>query len=337
MSLMSLIAALPKTELHLHIEGSLEPELMMALATKHNVSLPYTTVEEVAAAYQFDSLQSFLDLYYLGASVLRDEEDFYCLMRDYLQRSHAQGVVHCEIMFDPQTHTERGIGYDVFMPGFCRAIEEAKQNGGPSVLLILSFLRHLTEQEAIQTLQDAKPYLDRITAVGLDSSEKGNPPEKFARVFEQAGQHGLLKVAHAGEEGPASYIWSALNTLQVDRIDHGVRCLEDPELVEHLVQHQIPLTVCPLSNVKLCVYEKMEQHPLRDMLAKGLNVTVNADDPSYFGGYLLENYQALVTSLALTREEALTLIRNGFRASFLAPEQKQYWLDKIEQMADAHP
>ncbi|MDO6560118.1 MAG: adenosine deaminase [Paraglaciecola chathamensis] len=324
-----LIKALPKAELHLHIEGSLEPELMMALAAKHHVTLPYATIDDVRRAYNFDNLQSFLDLYYLGASVLRDEDDFYRLMWDYLCKCKEDKVVHAEIMFDPQTHTERGIGFEVFMSGFMRAIAQAEKEWGQSTLLIMSFLRHLSEESAFETLEAAQPYLSMITAVGLDSSELGNPPQKFARVFAKAKSLGLLRVAHAGEEGPAEYIWSALNDLDVHRIDHGVRSVDDPALMQTLAQKQMPLTVCPLSNIKLCVFSHMREHNILSLLDSGLLVTVNADDPSYFGGYLNDNYHALAAHLPITQEQIKTLAANSFKASFLAQDKKALWLAQV--------
>ena len=333
MSVRALIKSLPKVELHLHIEGSLEPDLMMELAHKHGVDLPYGSVEEISRAYQFDNLQSFLDLYYLGASVLVDEDDFYQLMWRYLLKCKADNVVHAEIMFDPQTHTQRGIGFDVFMPGFLRAIEQAKKEWGMSCYLIMSFLRHLSEQSAYETLKQAEPYLKNIKSIGLDSSELGNPPEKFEGVFAKAREHDLLPVAHAGEEGPPEYIWGALNNLKVSRIDHGVRCVEDSNLVDYLLEKQIPLTVCPLSNIKLCVFEHMSSHNILTLLEMGLCVTVNADDPSYFGGYLNDNYLALEQHLNLSEEQLTQLIKNSFIASFLPENEKQHWLDKLGSMS----
>jgi adenosine deaminase len=323
MSLKELINTLPKVELHLHIEGSLEPELMMQLAKKNAVELPYDNIQQVRSAYQFDDLQSFLDLYYFGASVLLVEDDYYQLMLAYLKKCDEDNVVHTEIMFDPQTHTERGIGFEVFMPGFLRAIEDAQAKSGISVLLIMSFLRHLSEYEAINTLNQAKPYLSHISAVGLDSSEVNNPPEKFKNVFALARGLGLKCVAHAGEEGPPEYIYSAINNLQVDRIDHGVRCVEDPELVALLIEKKMPLTVCPLSNVKLCVFDNMQQHNILDMLEKGLVVTVNADDPSYFGGYMNDNFHAMAEALPMTKKHVIQLVENSFKASFLEDPKKQ--------------
>lgn len=328
--LLKLANKLPKAELHIHIEGSLEPELMWQLAQKHNITLPFDNVQAIEKAYQFKDLQSFLDLYYQGADVLRDEDDFYALMWAYLSKCHDQNVVHTEIMFDPQTHTTRGIDYPVFMQGFTKAIAKAKQEYGMSVYLILSFLRHLSEQSALETLHAAKPYYSMIEAVGLDSSELGNPPSKFQKVFAEAKSLGFKRVAHAGEEGPPAYIWEAIELLNVHRIDHGVRSSEDPALIQYLQAQQIPLTVCPLSNVKLCVVDNMQEHNILDLLAEGLLVTVNADDPSYFGGYLNENYTAIIDNLEISEQQLKQLIANGFRASFLPEDIKQAWLDKIE-------
>jgi adenosine deaminase len=331
--LQHLIHTLPKAELHLHIEGSLQPQLMWDLAQKHNVTLPFSSVEAIQTAYQFDSLQSFLDLYYQGANVLRDEDDFFVLMWEYLCKCHEQNIVHTEIMFDPQTHTQRGIDYAVFMPGFARAIEKAKTKFGLSVYLILSFLRHLSEQSAVETLGQASPYYSMITAVGLDSSELGNPPSKFQAVFAQAKALGFKLVAHAGEEGPADYIWEAINLLKVDRIDHGVRSKEDPALMSYLKYHQIPLTVCPLSNLKLCVVHEMAQHNIIELLNDGLLVTINSDDPSYFGGYLEENFHAVANSLPVSEQALVQLISNSIKASFLPDTEKQHWLDRIQTLA----
>ena len=332
MRLIDLIEQLPKTELHLHIEGTLEPELMWALAEKHGVSLPYDSVEAIKAAYQFDSLQSFLDLYYQGADVLRDEEDFYQLMRSYLQHCHADNIVHTEIMFDPQTHTERGVGFDVFMPGFQRAIDEAKAQWGISVYLIMSFLRHLSEAAAIETLNKAREYYPVIKAVGLDSSEQGNPPEKFVKVFTAARALGFKCVAHAGEEGPPDYIWQALDLLKIDRVDHGVRAEEDEQLIKRLRDSGMALTVCPQSNIKLCVFDNMAQHNILDLLEQGLCVTVNSDDPSYFGGYLNDNYKALMTHLAMNETALVQLVKNSFIGSFLPAEEKNKWLRCIDNL-----
>jgi adenosine deaminase len=307
---------------------------MMQLAEKHGVALPYTSIEQVREAYNFNNLQSFLDLYYLGASVLRDEDDFYQLMWAYLCMCREDNVVHTEMMFDPQTHTERGIGFEVFMPGFKRAMDKAQAQWGQSSLLIMSFLRHMSEQSALDTLDAAAPYLPMITAVGLDSSELGNPPEKFSRVFAKAKALGLLRVAHAGEEGPPAYVWGALNALDVDRIDHGVRSIEDPELVQVLLRRQVPLTVCPLSNIKLRVFDHMGQHNILHLLEQGLLVTVNADDPSYFGGYLNDNYHALIDNLAITAEQLKVLTVNSFKASFLDEASKTFWIDKVRHQTE---
>lgn len=329
MSLSSIIKNIPKAELHLHIEGSLTPELMWRLAEKHSVSLPYASVEEIEAAYNFKDLQSFLDLYYAGAGVLRDEDDFFTLMWEYLSRCAEENIVHTEIMFDPQTHTERGIGFDVFMPGFLRAIQKAESEFGISSYLIMSFLRHLPESEAFETLEAAKPYYQHITAVGLDSSELGHPPSKFERVFKKAKSLGFKIVAHAGEEGPASYIWEAIELLDVDRIDHGVRCQEDQALMALLKEKQIPLTVCPLSNLKLCVIDDMKEHNIVQLLDAGLLVTVNSDDPTYFGGFLNENFEALHTSLNIDEDTIRVLAANSFKASFLPEEKKNALIKQV--------
>ena len=329
MAIEKLIQGLPKAELHLHIEGSLEPALMWQLANKHQVELPYSSVAEIEAAYQFDDLQSFLDLYYAGADVLRDEDDFFELMWSYLNKCRQENIVHAEIMFDPQTHTQRGIGFEVFMAGFERAITQARQQWGMSTLLIMSFLRHLPEADAFSTLEEASPYYDQIAAIGLDSSELGHPPEKFERVFARVRELGFKIVAHAGEEGPADYIWQAIKLLGVDRIDHGVKCQQDQKLVEYLIQHQLPLTVCPLSNLKLKVIEKMDHHNILQLLEAGMLVTVNSDDPTYFGGYLNENYRQLHAALGMNTAQLKQLLINSFKASFLPESQKQHWIDDI--------
>ena len=320
---------LPKAELHLHIEGTLEPELMFALARRNRVTVPYASVDAVRQAYVFSDLQSFLDIYYAGCTVLVEEQDFYDLAWAYLERAAAQGVRHAEIFFDPQTHTGRGIPISVVINGLHRALVGAGRLG-ISASLILCFLRHLSPESAMETLVQALPFRDRLIAVGLDSSEVGHPPAKFQPVFDLARFEGLLTVAHAGEEGPSSYIWEALDLLDASRIDHGVRCLEDDRLVEWLVADQIPLTVCPLSNVKLRVFPSLRQHSLRTMLERGLLVTVNSDDPAYFGGYIEENFQQATQALGLTREQVLTLARNSFRASFLPESDKQRYLAEID-------
>ena len=324
------IRGIPKAELHLHIEGTLEPELMFALAGKHGVQLPYASVAQLRDAYQFDDLQSFLDLYYAGAAVLRDEDDFHALTIAYLRRAHADGVVHVEIFFDPQTHTERGIAFATVLAGIRRALADGERQFGISHRLILCFLRHLSAEAAMHTLEQALPYKDSIAAVGLDSSERGHPPAKFEAVFARARREGFLTVAHAGEEGPPAYIVEALDLLKVARIDHGVRCEEDPALVERLARTRVPLTVCPLSNVKLRVYQRIEDHNLKRLLDRGLCVTVNSDDPAYFGGYVVANYVAVQRGLGLTRGDIRALAANSIEASFLPPEQKRMWMERIE-------
>lgn len=325
------IRGIPKAELHLHIEGTLEPELMFELARKHGVELPYASVEELRAAYRFDDLQSFLDLYYAGAAVLRDEDDFHALTLAYLRRAHADGVVHVEIFFDPQTHTTRDIAFATAIDGIRRALADGEREFGISHRLILCFLRHLSADEAMRTLEQALAYKDAIVAVGLDSSERGHAPAKFVEVFDRARREGFLSVAHAGEEGPPEYIYEALDLLKVSRIDHGVRCEEDPALVERLARESMPLTVCPLSNVKLKVYSRIEDHNLKRLLDRGLCVTVNSDDPAYFGGYVAENYLAVQRGLNLSREDIARLARNSIQASFLGAVDKRRWLDEIDR------
>ncbi|MFC5547890.1 adenosine deaminase [Massilia aerilata] len=321
------LTAMPKAELHIHIEGSLEPELIFELAQRNGVSLPYPSVEALRQAYAFSDLQSFLDIYYAGASVLLTEQDFYDMTAAYLQRAAADNVRHAELFFDPQTHTARGIAIETVINGIWRACQDSPV----SASLILCFLRHLSEEEAIATLEDAIPYRDKFIGVGLDSSEVGHPPEKFARVFERARNLGLHLVAHAGEEGPPAYIESALDVLNVERIDHGVRCLEDPALVARLVREHMALTVCPLSNIKLRVFDVMGQHNLRRLLDAGLAVTVNSDDPAYFGGYVNDNYLAAFEALPLDASHARQLARNSFNAAFLEPEQKRAWLAEVDR------
>lgn len=330
--LKQLAASLPKAELHIHIEGSLEPELMFRLAERNEVSLPYPDVQSVAKAYNFNCLQDFLNLYYQGMSVLQTERDFHDLTWAYLERCHRQNVVHCEIFFDPQGHTDRGVEFEVFMNGICSALDRAQAELGISSKLIMCFLRHLDEASAFATLKAAEPWLDRITGVGLDSSELGYPPARFQRVFISAGDWGLKRVAHAGEEGPPEYVREALDLLAVDRIDHGNRSLEDGNLVRRLAEERVPLTVCPLSNLRLAVVRDMKMHPIRTMLAHGLNACVNSDDPAYFGGYMNENFDALVDATGLTREEIFQLSINAFNASFLTPAEKQVHLDRIHAM-----
>ena len=310
------IKSLPKAELHLHIEGSLSPELMMRLAKKNNVEIPYKSIDEINQAYQFHNLQSFLDIYYQGASVLINESDFFDLTWEYLLKAKEDGIVHTELFFDPQSHTDRGIEFSTVINGIHKALEKGKTELGITSHIIMCFLRHLSEEDAFKTLEMSLPYKDLIKAVGLDSSELGHPPSKFERVFKEAMKHGFLTVAHAGEEGPTEYIWEAINLLGVKRIDHGVRCLEDEKLVKYLVDHQIPLTVCPLSNIKLCVFDQLKDHNLKKMLDLGLMVTVNSDDPTYFGGFLLENLYQCYKELNLTKDEIRTLCENSLKASF---------------------
>jgi len=320
------IRRLPKAELHLHIEGTLEPPMLLALAAKNRVALPYATLEEVRAAYEFTHLQSFLDIYYAGAAVLREEEDFHALTYAYLTKAHEQGIVHVEIFFDPQTHTQRGVAFAAVVAGIRRALLEGERDFKITHRLIMCFLRHLSADQAMATLEQGLAHREAIAAVGLDSSELGHPPAKFAAVFERARAAGLLAVAHAGEEGPAAYIREALDLLHVRRIDHGVRCEEDPALLERLRRERIPLTVCPLSNIKLKVFESMPLHNLKRLLDLGLCVTVNSDDPAYFGGYLLENYLAVQRALGLSHEELARLARHSIEASFLDEAQKRRWL-----------
>ncbi len=314
---------LPKIELHLHIEGTLESELMFELAQRNAISLPYNNVEEVKAAYQFNNLQDFLDIYYQGAQVLQSEQDFYDLTWAYINKCREQNVVHVEPFFDPQTHTSRGISFATVISGICRALEDGEKEFGITYCLIMCFLRHLSEAEAIETLELAKPYLEKIDGVGLDSSELNHPPEKFSQVFSLAKELGLKLVAHAGEEGPAGYIWSALDNLNVERIDHGVRALDDTELVARLIESKIPLTVCPLSNVKLKVFESMSEHTILTMLELGLSVCVNSDDPSYFGGYITENFNELLQHLALSKKQAKQLVENSINGSFASKLRKK--------------
>jgi adenosine deaminase len=324
----SLIAAMPKAELHMHIEGSLEPDLMFALARRNRVAIPFASAAELRAAYRFSRLQDFLDIYYQGAAVLRTEEDFRDLALAYFERAAADKVVHAEIFFDPQTHTARGVPFGVAADGLLAGMAEAKARFGQSAKLILCFLRHLPEEDAFATLRAAEPWLDRITGVGLDSSELGHPPEKFARVFAAAGERGLKRVAHAGEEGPPDYVAQAVNRLRVDRIDHGNRALEDAALTERLVREQMTLTVCPLSNLRLCVVDRIEDHPIGRMLSLGVRATVNSDDPAYFGGYVNDNYRAVAAVLA--PEDLVRLARNSFLGAFLGREEIDAHLAALE-------
>ncbi|NNC92314.1 MAG: adenosine deaminase [Acidimicrobiia bacterium] len=330
MDLDAFVRGLPKAELHLHIEGTLEPELMFAFADRNGIELPYGSVDDLRAAYEFADLQSFLDIYYQGAAVLVTEQDFADLMLAYLERAHADGVRHAEIFFDPQTHTERGVGFPVFMAGFAAAQRDAEERLGITSLLIMCFLRHLPAEAAADTLEAAEPYLDRLVGVGLDSGEVGNPPEPFAEVYEAARDHGLRAVAHAGEEGPAAYIRGALDVLGVERIDHGVRVEDDDELVERLVRQSIPLTMCPLSNVKLRVFDDMADHNLKRLLQRGVRVTINSDDPAYFGGYVGDNYLAVAEALDLSRADLAQLARNSLEAAFLPNGRRAELLAELE-------
>jgi len=324
------IRRLPKAELHIHIEGSLEPEMVFALAAKHRVALKYPSVAALRDAYAFTDLQSFLDVYYAGADVLRDEDDFHALTWAYLSRAHADGVVHAEIFFDPQTHTARGIPFATVIRGIGGALARAGRELGMTTRLILCFLRHLSAEDAQRTLDEALPYRDAICGVGLDSSEAGNPPSKFTSVFARARAAGFHAVAHAGEEGPPAYIREALDLLHVERIDHGVRCEEDPELCTRLADEAVPLTVCPLSNVKLRVFPQLRDHNLKRLLDRGLRVTVNSDDPAYFGGYVGTNYVATQQALGLSADDVAALARNSFHASFLPQSEQLHWLTKID-------
>ncbi|HVL77013.1 MAG TPA: adenosine deaminase [Noviherbaspirillum sp.] len=330
-ALRSLLMRMPKAELHMHIEGSLEPELIFALAARNRVTLAYPSIEALRSAYAFTDLQSFLDIYYAGASVLLQEQDFYDMTWAYLQRAHADNVRHAEIFFDPQTHTERGVAFATVIDGIHRALRDAEQQLGVSSALIMCFLRHLSEEEAFATLEQALPHRDKFIGVGLDSSERGHPPEKFARVYARCRELGLHLVAHAGEEGPPAYIRSALDVLKVERVDHGVRCLEDPELTVRLARERVPLTVCPLSNVKLRVFDRAADHNLARLLDAGLAVTINSDDPAYFGGYVNDNYIRMFEVLPLGREHARTLARNSFAAAFLGPERKEAFLAEVDR------
>ena len=327
------IAGLPKAELHMHVEGSLEPELMFALAARNGVTLPYATVEALRTAYAFNRLQDFLDIYYQGAQVLRTRADFHELGMAYFRRLAADSGRHAEIFFDPQTHTDRDLPFSVAIEGLLLAMDEARASLGVTSKLILCFLRHLDEASAFATLKAAKPYLAHLAGVGLDSSEVGHPPAKFARVFKAAGDLGLRRVAHAGEEGPPAYVWEALDVLKVDRVDHGNRALEDTALVRRLAAEHMTLTVCPLSNLKLCVVDHMTAHPLRVMLAQGLKATINSDDPAYFGGYLNDNYLVAARGLGLTRAELVVLAKNSFTGSFLSAAEQAPHLAAIDAYA----
>jgi len=330
--IIELIKKVPKAELHLHIEGTLEPELMFRLAKRNKIIIPFRSANEIKHAYNFHNLQSFLDIYYQGAKVLICEQDFFDLTWAYLLKCKEENVVHTEIFFDPQVHTERGIEFDLLINGIHKAILKGEKELEISSKIIMCFLRHLDEQSAFKTLDQALTHKDKITGVGLDSSEVGNPPSKFERVFNKAMKEGFLTVAHAGEEGPPEYIWEALDLLKVKRIDHGVKCLEDENLVQRLKDDQIPLTVCPLSNVKLYVFKKLKDHNLKKLINKGLLVTVNSDDPAYFGGYLNTNLIKCQTTLQLHTEEIKTVVINSFKSSFLSKGKKKKWIEKINNI-----
>jgi adenosine deaminase len=334
--LPALLCAMPKTELHIHIEGSLEPELIFALAKRNQVRLNYANVEALRSAYAFTDLQSFLDIYYAGASVLQQPQDFYDMAWAYFLRAKADNVVHAEIFFDPQTHTERKVSMRTVITGLHNACVDAKEKLGISSSLILCFLRHLSEDSAFETLEQAIPFKDMFIGVGLDSSERGHPPEKFERVFKRAHQLGLKAVAHAGEEGPPAYIWSALDKLHAERIDHGVQAIHDEALMQHLAQERVPLTVCPLSNLKLCVFSDLKQHNLGQMLAQGLCVMINSDDPAYFGGYLNENFLQTFAALNLNASHAYQLACNSFEAAFVDDAQKQAWRQQLDACFQQH-
>ncbi len=329
--LPELLKRMPKAELHIHIEGSLEPELIFALAQRNGVALPYASVEELRSAYAFTNLQSFLDIYYAGASVLLKEQDFYDMARAYLLRAAADNVVHTELFFDPQTHTARGVSMETVINGLHRACVDAQAELGVSASLILCFLRHLSEEQAFETLEQALPYRDKFIGVGLDSGEVGNPPEKFARVFARCRALGFHLVAHAGEEGPPAYVWTALDLLKVERIDHGVQSSKDAALMQRLAQDRIALTVCPLSNLKLCVFPDLASHNLRQLLDAGLVATVNSDDPAYFGGYMNENFTQTFAATQLNTQHAYTLARNSFEASFIDASAKARYIDRLNE------
>lgn len=332
MNQVELIQALPKAELHVHIEGTFEPELMFAIAQRNQIQIPYKSVEEVKQAYNFHNLQSFLDIYYAGANVLVHEQDFYDLAWAYFEKCAEDRVVHTEMFFDPQTHTDRGIAFATVINGLKRACADAKTKFDISSQLIMCFLRHLSEEAAFETLEQALPFKEDIIAVGLDSSEVGHPPAKFERVFAKAREEGFLIVAHAGEEGPPEYVWEALDLLKVNRIDHGVRSEEDEQLMARLINEKMPLTVCPLSNLKLCVVKDMKDHNIRRLLQKGVHVTVNSDDPSYFGGYMNDNFIAIQQALDLSNDELKQLAINSFEASFISDEEKQKWISEIQKI-----
>lgn len=329
------IELIPKAELHVHIEGTFEPELIFEIAQRNNVSLKYNSVEELRKAYEFNNLQEFLDIYYGAAKVLLYERDFYDLTMAYLRKAHADNVVHTEIFFDPQTHTERGVSFDTVINGIISALKDAKTEFGISSKLIMCFLRHLSEQSAIETLEQALPHKDKIIAVGLDSSENGNPPSKFFNVFNRVREEGFFVVCHAGEEGPAEYVWEAIDLLEAERIDHGVSSVDDPDLMDELRDREIPLTVCPLSNLKLKVVENLKDVPVKILLEKDILVTLNSDDPSYFGGYINDNFLQTAEALDLSRKDIYTLAKNSFLASFITENERNFFMEKLQKFENS--
>jgi len=331
-NLKSFIQSLPKAELHIHIEGSFEPELMFEIAKRNNIKIPFNSVEEVRQAYQFNNLQEFLDIYYQGAGVLINEQDFYDMTWAYLEKAHANNIVHCEIFFDPQTHTDRGVSFETVINGIHRALQDAQTKFQITSKIIMCFLRHLDEEAAFKTLEEALPFKELIIAVGLDSGEQGNPPSKFEQVYAKSIEEGFLTVAHAGEEGPAEYVTQALDLLKVSRIDHGNHALDDKKVTQRLIKEQIPLTVCPLSNQKLQVVPDLSQHPLKTMLDQNLLVTINSDDPAYFGGYLNDNYLAISEALKLSHADLIQLAKNSFKASFLSEAEKEKHLSSFQTL-----
>ncbi len=336
-SLKKFIEAVPKSEIHLHIEGTFEPNLMFEIAKRNNIKIKYSSVDEVKEAYRFNNLQEFLDIYYAGANVLITEQDFYDLTWAYLTKASSQNVRHVEIFFDPQTHTERGVSFSTVVNGIYKALEKGEKQLGITFRLIMSYLRHLSEEAAFETLEQSLEYKNWIDGVGLDSSEVGNPPEKFEQVFKASSEKGYKLCAHAGEEGPSEYIWSALKNLKVDRIDHGNRCLDDKELVKYLAKTQIPLTLCPLSNLELKVIQDLKKYPLKNMMSENLLVTINSDDPAYFGGYMNENFFAISEALDLAEIEVATLIKNGFKATWLSEDKKEWWCNQVDEVLKKQP
>lgn len=331
MDIKEFISKIPKAELHLHIEGTLEPELFFELAKRNGISIPYTTVKELRSAYQFDCLQDFLDIYYKGTQVLIHEQDFFDLTWAYLTKCKEQNIVHTEIMFDPQSHTDRGVAFETVINGISKACQQAEKKYGISSFLIMSYLRHLSEESAFEILEMSKPFMHLIKAVGLDSSELGHPPSKFQRVFDASVKEGYIPLAHAGEEGPTEYIWEAIDILKIHRIDHGNRCLEDENLIQEIIKRDLALTVCPLSNKALQVVKDFKNHPLKKMLDLGLKVTVNSDDPAYFGGQLTANFEAITEELNLSKDEIIQLVRNSFQYSLLSEDVKKIRLEELDK------